>query len=124
MNEKALHDILQILKERKPEFESGYGVTAIGIFGSLARGEERYDSDGKILYKYTEVDWKGAEEMRDIISHHYCMRYAKKSSHRCTRRACLVVDSDPGIAEDPDGQALRATYGMKSAAGTPEIGLR
>jgi para-nitrobenzyl esterase len=29
------------------------------------------------------------------------------------RRACLVVDADPWIAEDPDGEALRAAYGMK-----------
>jgi para-nitrobenzyl esterase len=30
-----------------------------------------------------------------------------------SRRACLVVDSDPRIVEDPDGEALRAAYGMK-----------
>ncbi len=29
------------------------------------------------------------------------------------RRACLVVDASPKIAEDPDGQALRSAYGMK-----------
>jgi len=28
-------------------------------------------------------------------------------------RACLVVDSDPKIVEDPDGEALREAYGMK-----------
>jgi para-nitrobenzyl esterase len=29
------------------------------------------------------------------------------------RRACLVVDAEPRIVEDPDGEALRAAYGMK-----------
>lgn len=29
------------------------------------------------------------------------------------RRACLVVDTNPRIVEDPDGEALRATYGME-----------
>jgi len=30
-----------------------------------------------------------------------------------TRRACLVVDENPRIVEDPDGATLRAAYGMK-----------
>lgn len=29
------------------------------------------------------------------------------------KRACLVVDSDPKIVEDPDGEILRKAYGMK-----------
>ena len=29
------------------------------------------------------------------------------------KRACLVVDSDPKIVEDPDGEILRRAYGMK-----------
>ena len=28
-------------------------------------------TDGKLLKKFPEVDWKGAKGMRDIISHHY-----------------------------------------------------
>ncbi|MBN1971056.1 MAG: DUF86 domain-containing protein [Candidatus Delongbacteria bacterium] len=28
-------------------------------------------TDFKLLSKYTDVDWKGAKGMRDIISHHY-----------------------------------------------------
>lgn len=28
-------------------------------------------TDGRMLVKYPEVDWKGAKGMRDIISHHY-----------------------------------------------------
>lgn len=28
-------------------------------------------TEGKLLVKFPEVDWKGAKGMRDIISHHY-----------------------------------------------------
>lgn len=28
-------------------------------------------SENNLLQKYTEIDWKGAKAMRDIISHHY-----------------------------------------------------
>jgi uncharacterized protein with HEPN domain len=28
-------------------------------------------TEGKLLTRYPEVDWKGAKGMRDIISHHY-----------------------------------------------------
>ena len=28
-------------------------------------------TDGKLLVRFPEVDWKGAKGMRDIISHHY-----------------------------------------------------
>ena len=47
MKEKTLNldEVLGILKKRKSEFEAAYGVTAIGLFGSLARGEATLDSD-------------------------------------------------------------------------------
>lgn len=28
-------------------------------------------TDGKLLVKYSDIDWKGAKGMRDIITHHY-----------------------------------------------------
>lgn len=28
-------------------------------------------TEGELLVKYPEVDWKGAKGMRDIVSHHY-----------------------------------------------------
>jgi uncharacterized protein with HEPN domain len=28
-------------------------------------------TDGQLLKKYPEIDWRGAKGMRDIISHHY-----------------------------------------------------
>jgi predicted nucleotidyltransferase len=53
MKKKALNreEVLEILKKRKPEFEVTYGVTTIGIFGSLARGEADSDSDVDVVVK-------------------------------------------------------------------------
>lgn len=28
-------------------------------------------TEGRLLSKYPEIDWKGAKGIRDIISHHY-----------------------------------------------------
>lgn len=58
MKEKTLNldKVLGILKKRKAEFEAAYGVTAIGIFGSLARGEARTGSDVDVVVKMTKPD--------------------------------------------------------------------
>lgn len=32
-----------------------------------------------------------------------------------TQRACLVVDEQPRIVDDPDGETLRAVYGMSAS---------
>lgn len=58
MKEKTLNldKVLGILKKRKAEFEAAYGVTAIGIFGSLARGETRTGSDVDVVVKMTKPD--------------------------------------------------------------------
>ncbi|MCF8127736.1 MAG: nucleotidyltransferase domain-containing protein [Deltaproteobacteria bacterium] len=58
MKEKtlSLEEVLGILKNRKSKFESAYGVTAIGIFGSLARNEPVPDSDVDIVVKMAKPD--------------------------------------------------------------------
>jgi len=33
--------------------------------------------------------------------------------YNSSQRACLIVDADPRIVEDPDGEVLRAAYGME-----------
>ena len=42
---------LAILKKRKTEFSTAYGVTDIGIFGSIVRGEAGPFSDVDIVVK-------------------------------------------------------------------------
>ncbi len=58
MEEKTLNldKVLGILKKRKAEFEAAYGVIAIGIFGSLARGEAKTGSDVDVVVKMTKPD--------------------------------------------------------------------
>lgn len=46
-----LDTALAILKKRKSEFSTAYGVTEIGIFGSLVRAEARPDSDVDVVVK-------------------------------------------------------------------------
>ena len=46
------NDILGILKNHKAEFYEKYGVSDIGLFGSVVRGENNEKSDIDILYEY------------------------------------------------------------------------
>jgi len=41
----SLQNILQILKQHKPELQRKYPVAGIGVFGSYARGEATEKSD-------------------------------------------------------------------------------
>lgn len=58
MEEKilSLDEVLGILRKRKLDFEAAYGVIAIGIFGSLARGEATPESDVDVVVKMTKPD--------------------------------------------------------------------
>lgn len=51
MNEKALStdDVIRELKLLKEQIQARYGVSRIGVFGSLARGEGSVDSDVDIV---------------------------------------------------------------------------
>jgi len=52
----TLDEVLQILKKRKAAFVKNFGVTSIGVFGSLARGENRPESDVDIVVKMSKPD--------------------------------------------------------------------
>ena len=49
-------DILAILRDFKQNFADKYGILEIGIFGSIARGEDREDSDVDICIKTKTPD--------------------------------------------------------------------
>lgn len=51
-----LDKALDILRKRKAEFSAVYGVTEIGIFGSLARGEAKPGSDVDVVVKMKKPD--------------------------------------------------------------------
>jgi predicted nucleotidyltransferase len=46
---KTLDEVKRTLQAQKPYLAEQYGVTAIGVFGSYVRGEQRPDSDLDIL---------------------------------------------------------------------------
>ena len=48
---KTRKEILQLLSLYKPTAESKYGLTRIGIFRSVARGEQMEDSDVDVCYE-------------------------------------------------------------------------
>ena len=58
MNEGNLNreDVLQELRNHLPQFENLYGVTKIGVFGSVARDEPRKNSDIDVVVEMREPD--------------------------------------------------------------------
>ena len=47
------------LRDIKPELERRFGVRRIGVFGSIARGEEDADSDVDVLVELEEpIGWE------------------------------------------------------------------
>lgn len=48
---KTRTEILQLLKRYKPTAQKKYGMTKIGIFGSVARGEQKEGSDVDVCYE-------------------------------------------------------------------------
>jgi hypothetical protein len=50
-NMKSKSEILSLLRRYKPTAQKKYGITKLGIFGSVARGEQTTDSDVDICYE-------------------------------------------------------------------------
>ena len=48
---KTKTEILHLLSLYKPTAQSKYGLTRLGIFGSVARGEQTEDSDVDVCYE-------------------------------------------------------------------------
>lgn len=48
-------DILKKLKEIKPQLETDYGISELGLFGSYSRGDYTSESDIDILVEYSKV---------------------------------------------------------------------
>jgi uncharacterized protein len=50
------NEIIMILRDFKNKFAERYGITSIGLFGSVARGESRVDSDVDVCIKTETPD--------------------------------------------------------------------
>ena len=53
---KTKDECIAVLKQFKEEFASKYGIRSIGIFGSVARGENHPDSDVDVFVDLEEAD--------------------------------------------------------------------
>ena len=51
---KPLTELKEIIREHKAELAEDYSVSEIGIFGSVARGEARDDSDVDVLVDFSK----------------------------------------------------------------------
>lgn len=57
-------------------------------------------TDGKLLDRYPEIDWKGAKGIRDIISHHYFDINADIIFSVCKERFPLLVKTIRKMKEE------------------------
>jgi hypothetical protein len=92
-------EIISILRDYKRNSASKYGIQALGLFGSLARGEAREDSDVDIVIKFDRPNLITMSRIRleieeltrrhvDII--HYRQRMNKLLKERIDREAVYV----------------------------------
>jgi uncharacterized protein len=49
-------DVLEVLRCYKRDFDRQYGVTALGVFGSIARDEATKSSDVDVVVKMRDPD--------------------------------------------------------------------
>ena len=57
-------------------------------------------SGQKLLSRYTNVDWKKAKGMRDIVSHHYADIHAETVFFTCERKIPMLLNTIQKIIND------------------------
>ncbi len=67
----TLSETLKILNGKKSQFENEYGITAIGVFGSVARGESNSDSDIDIVVKMKKPDLYSMVHIKEDLENQY-----------------------------------------------------
>jgi uncharacterized protein len=73
MNINNRETVLQELRRLKPDLEKRYGVTKIGIFGSLARNEIREDSDVDVVVEMNEPDLFYMVHIKEVLEQRFRM---------------------------------------------------
>ena len=62
---------LETLKKYKYDFEQQYGVTRLGIFGSVARDEAKNDSDIDIVVEMKKPDLFFMVHIKEILENEF-----------------------------------------------------
>jgi len=61
-------EIIKIIRNKKPEMESRYGVQRLGLFGSYVRGRQRKKSDIDILVTFNrDIDLFDFLDLREYL---------------------------------------------------------
>ncbi|WP_342087788.1 nucleotidyltransferase family protein [Dyadobacter sp. OTU695] len=63
----ALSNVVQILKELKPELTDRYHVTSIGLFGSIVRDDFSSESDVDIIVDFSQPVGIEFVDLADLI---------------------------------------------------------
>ena len=64
---KSKDEYLDRLREFKRRYSSEYGIECIGIFGSVARGEQTGDSDIDVYYEGKSLGLKSLVEFPTLL---------------------------------------------------------
>jgi uncharacterized protein len=83
--------VLQELRKIKPDLAKRYGVTKLGIFGSLARNEIREDSDVDIVLEMREPNLFFMVHIKEDLEERFkvpvdVIRYRDMMNHRLKAR--------------------------------------
>lgn len=79
-------EVIADLRRRKATFEHDFGVTRIGIFGSLARGEAGEDGDVDIVVELREADLFSLVHIKETLAEDF-------------KRTVDIVSLRPGMNE-------------------------
>lgn len=64
---KTKDEIIAILRTFKEEFGEKYGIEKLGLFGSVARGEQKENSDIDICVQLQDPDYFVRMEIKDSL---------------------------------------------------------
>ena len=68
---KTKDEIIAILQNFKEEFGERYGIEKLGLFGSVARGEQKEDSDIDICVKLQDPDYFTRMEIKESLEERF-----------------------------------------------------
>jgi len=67
----TLDTVLKVLRKRKNEFNEKYGVTTLGVFGSVARDRATTGSDVDIVVQMEKPDLFFMVHIKEELEHEY-----------------------------------------------------
>lgn len=92
-------DVLEILRRFKGDLSERYGITALGIFGSVARGQQQTTSDVDVVVKMRDPNLfvlvHVKEDLEEALHEHVdIVHYREKMNtflkHRIDKEAVYV----------------------------------